>query len=230
MTPRILHEDNHIIAVWKPAGVLSQQDEPGGDSMLERVRGFIKERDRKPGNVYLGLVHRLDRQVSGVFLLAKTSKAASRLSAQIRDRAVDKIYVALVEGSPPHDAGELAHFLSSDVQRGTRVHDTPAPDRKLARLSYRVLRRWPDLAHLEIELDTGRKHQIRAQLAHIGCPILGDGRYGARRPFGDGQLALVAQRLGFAHPTRDERIEIALPPELSPIEAYLPHLPHLPPA
>ena len=217
--PEILYEDNHLIAVFKPAGTLTQGDATGDPSMMDEVREHIRLRDRKPGNVFLGLVHRLDRPVSGVLLLAKTSKGASRIAAQIRNREVTKTYRALTQGQPPPGPGAtLRHLLLAAAPGGSsRVVDAPEKDAKVAALEYRVLQRLPGMALLEIDLHTGRKHQIRAQLAHIGCPILGDVRYGATAPFHPGTIALVARRLrgppaSFQRPDHHRSPRPPLPP------------------
>jgi 23S rRNA pseudouridine1911/1915/1917 synthase len=199
----VLYEDNHLIAVVKPAGVLTQGDVTGEPSLMDHVKDWLRAKYQKPGNVFLGLLHRLDREVAGVILFAKTSKGASRLSAQIRERRMEKIYGALVEGQPP-DQGEL---------RGT-------VDGKEARLSYRVIARRPPGAILEVNLETGRKHQIRIQLSEAGFPIAGDARYGAKTAFEAGGIALVARRLRFAHATDPGReVVVELPAGLDPLRS-----------
>lgn len=220
--PEILYEDNHLIAVFKPAGTLTQGDATGDPSMMDEVREHIRRRDRKPGNVFLGLVHRLDRPVSGVLLLAKTSKGASRIAAQIRNREVTKTYRALTQGQPPPGPGStLRHLLLAAPGGSSRVVDAPEKDAKVAVLEYRVLQRLPGMALLEIDLHTGRKHQIRAQLAHIGCPILGDLRYGATAPFHPGTIALVARRLEVRQPVSSDPITIEVPDPLCPLTTWL---------
>lgn len=210
----VLYEDNHVIAVFKPAGLLTQADASGAECLLERTRAWLKAKYAKPGNAFVGLVHRLDRPVAGVVLFAKTSKGASRLSEQFRGRAVRKIYRALVEGKPAQPSAVLVHYLAGDGQTGVKAYAEPAPDRKQAKLSYHQL---PG-GMLEIELGTGRKHQIRAQLAAIGCPVVGDRKYGARTAFAAGAIALVAKRLEFDHPVRPgERVAVEVPDELCPL-------------
>jgi 23S rRNA pseudouridine1911/1915/1917 synthase len=217
----VLYEDNHLIAVFKPAGVLTQGDSSGAPSMLDGVREYIRRRDGKPGNVFLGLVHRLDRPVAGVLLLAKTSKGASRIAGQIRERQVTKTYWALTQGAPRPDRSTLSHFLRSSSGRSARVFELAEQRSKPAVLDYRIVHRAGEIALLEIDLVTGRKHQIRAQLAHIGYPILGDVRYGANVPFVPGCIALVARRLVVSQPISGEPLSIEVPDRLCAITAWL---------
>ena len=203
----IFYEDNHLLVVDKPAGLLSQGDSSGDVSVLDLAREDLKERHARPGNVFVGLVHRLDRPVSGVMVLARTSKAASRLSEQFRGRRVEKVYLAVVEGSPPEDNGEWTDRLVKD--EGTnRVRI--ADEGKAAGLAYRVLERSRGASLLELRPTTGRGHQLRVQLASRGLPIVGDRKYGAGRAVkasdGGWRIALHAARLCFNHPTRDERM------------------------
>lgn len=212
----VLYDDNHLLAVVKLAGMPTQAGRPGEPCLLEVARQWVRERYAKPGKVFLGLVHRLDRPVAGVVVFARTSKAASRLSAQIRARTVTKIYRALVSGRPEHAEGLLVHHVETRPDGRVALHDDPAPDRKEARLRYRVLRAGsPSL--LEVELETGRKHQIRMQLARIGHPIVGDARYGSTSSFMPEAIGLVAWRLAVSHPTQtDRRIELTMPDPLLP--------------
>jgi 23S rRNA pseudouridine1911/1915/1917 synthase len=205
----VLHEDNHVIAVFKPAGLLTQGDETGDASLLELTKGYLKQKYEKPGNVFLGLVHRLDRPVSGVVVFGRTSKAASRLSEQFRSRSVEKIYLAWVQGTPKAPSGTLVHYLRPGDKR-MEIFDEPKPDTKEASLDFRLLRSEGGISLLEVTLHTGRKHQIRAQLARLGTPILGDTRYGGPRGSGDG-IGLVAHLIRFDHPTKQERIEVRAP-------------------
>jgi 23S rRNA pseudouridine1911/1915/1917 synthase len=221
----ILYEDNHLLVVIKPAGVLAQGDKTGDASILEQGKAYLKEKYRKPGAVFLGLVHRLDRPVSGVMVLARTSKAADRLCAQFRERTTEKIYRAVVEGRPPEDAGRLEHWLTGDEHRlKVSVSPKERPGAKKATLLYRVLRSRSGRSELEVELVTGLKHQIRAQLAAIGCPVVGDFKYDHRkgdaapeRLWGGRAIALHAARLTIAHPTKKEALTFAAPlPEYWP--------------
>ncbi len=212
-TPVILYEDNHLIAVHKPPGRLTQPDASGARCLLEEVRSYLKDKYAKPGDAFVGLLHRLDRPVGGVVLFAKTSKGASRLSEQFRTHSLRKTYHALVEGHPPA-AQTLVHYLGEDAQDRVVIADHLVPGLKRGELSYRTLRQGPKHTLLEVDLGTGRKHQIRAQLSRIGHPVAGDAKYGARWPFGVEGIGLMAYALEFSHPIRkDERIRIALPRE-----------------
>ena len=212
----VLYEDNHLIAVMKPAGVLTQGDASGEPSLMDWVKDWLRQRYHKPGNVFLGLLHRLDRPVSGVLLFAKTSKAASRLSQQFRERTVEKHYLACVEGALTPPAGRLAHFIAhTEGSRSVRVSNTQHTGAKSASLRYDT--RWSDarVSVLDVQLETGRKHQIRAQLAHVGHPILGDRLYGARAD-DSAAIALCSVSLAFAHPITKQPLTIVLPPALLP--------------
>ena len=209
--PRILYEDNHLIAIEKPAGMLSQADLSGDLDVLSMVKGFIKRRDGKPGNVYLGLVHRLDRPVGGVMLLAKTSKAAGRISEQFRSRRTRKTYRAVLEGTPEPRLGVLEHRLEKDrVTRVTRVVDRGGRE---ARLAYEVLDVAGGASLVEIDLLTGLPHQIRAQMGAIGCPVAGDVKYGAGSHLdgGPGMIALYSMALEVEHPVSKDRIRVVSP-------------------
>lgn len=218
---KVLHEDNHLIAVMKPAGLLTQGDASGAPSLMDATKAWLKEKYAKPGNVFLGLVHRLDKPVAGVVVFAKTSKGASRLSEQFRTRAVKKIYHAIVERTPVPGEATLSHYLGGEGGEGVSVSDRELPGTKPARLRYRVIETWGERALVEITLETGRKHQIRAQLGHIGSPIRGDVKYGASERLPDGAIALVAKRLELRHPVRqDETIGIEVPSDLCPLRSY----------
>jgi 23S rRNA pseudouridine1911/1915/1917 synthase len=206
-----LYEDNHVLVVDKPAGLLSQADLTGDLDVLSAAKQAIKRRDRKPGNVFLGLVHRLDRPVSGVMVLAKTSKAASRLSAQLRERSTTKTYLAVVAGRPEQPSGELCHHLLKDrAQRITLV--VGAQEGKRAVLRYRSLDTREKRSLLEIDLITGLPHQIRAQLAAVGHPVVGDRKYGSASRLLRGKIALHARSISFAHPVRGEPVVITAEP------------------
>jgi 23S rRNA pseudouridine1911/1915/1917 synthase len=210
--PVILYEDNHVIAIGKPAGMLSQADLSGDLDVLTFVKAFIKRRDGKPGNVFLGLVHRLDRPVAGAMILAKTSKAASRLSAQLRERSARKIYRAVVEGTPEPGQAELIHRLDRD--RAARLTRVVAEGGKEARLSYRVLESAGSRSLVEVDLGTGLPHQIRAQLAAVGHPIVGDRKYGSAEALagGPGRIALYSRSITFAHPVSREPVSVTADP------------------
>jgi 23S rRNA pseudouridine1911/1915/1917 synthase len=207
----ILYEDNHLLALNKPAGLPTMGVAAERESLLTRAKDYIKRQYQKPGNVYLGAMSRLDAPVSGVLLFARTSKAAARLTEQFRTRAVDKRYWALVEGEVEPPTDRLVDYLKTD-ERHRRMHRTRAdqPGAQEARLSYRRVASLPAGTLLEVELETGRKHQIRLQMSGRGWPILGDRKYGSQQPFADG-IALHSRRLCFTHPTRDERIELVAP-------------------
>jgi 23S rRNA pseudouridine1911/1915/1917 synthase len=221
----VLFEDNHCLAINKPAGLLSQGDASGDPSLVDIGMLYLKCRYQKPGKVYLGLLHRLDRPTSGVVLLAKTSKAASRLSAQFREGTVSKVYWAVVEGNPREEEGEWVDLLEKDARQnrsGVVLEDGPSS--KEARVAFRVLERSLRSAKLELRPATGRSHQLRVQLAQRGLPIIGDRKYGATTRLealdGHARIALHARQLSFTHPTRQEAISVDAPipadwPELS---------------
>ena len=216
--PDIIYEDNHVLAVNKPSGMLVQGDRTGDTCVLDAMKDFIRDRDRKPGNVFLGLPHRLDRPTSGVLVLAKTSKALSRMAAAFRDRDIRKIYWAVVESPPPSDGGELVDWLRKDGKTNTsrRVAAGGAGVRE-ARLRYRLLGASERYWRLEVELFTGRHHQIRVQLSGLGCPIKGDLKYGARRSDPGGGIHLHARRLVMPHPVRDDSLDLTAPPPAGPV-------------
>jgi 23S rRNA pseudouridine1911/1915/1917 synthase len=212
----ILHEDNHCLAVNKPAGLPVQGDETGDECLLDRARADLKARYHKPGNVFVGLVHRLDRPVSGVVLLAKTSKGAARLSEQFRDGTVEKLYWAVVEGRLDEDQEEWRDVLSKDPTRNVvRVVRTGEAGGQDARLAFRVLERRGDRTVVELRPITGRSHQLRVQLASRGLPIVGDRKYGAKTTVaavdGGHRIALHARSLGFTHPTSREALVVVAP-------------------
>jgi 23S rRNA pseudouridine1911/1915/1917 synthase len=206
----VFYSDNHLLAVYKPAGLLVQGDQSGDVCLLELAKQWVKQRHRKPGNVFLGLVHRLDRPVAGVLLFARTSKAAARLSEQIRSSSVRKVYLAVVEGKKPPPSARLLHHIER-LGKNSCIVQRQTPTSREARLSYRLLDSAGDRSLLEIELETGRRHQIRLQLAQIGCPIVGDCRYGASDPLGARQIALFARQLTIAHPTRHDSLTFCAP-------------------
>ena len=207
---KILYEDNHIIVAIKPAGILSQGDGSNAPDMLTILKAYIKEKYQKPGEVYLGLVHRLDRPVSGVMVFARTSKAASRLSEQIRQRKVDKIYRCVVNGVLEGE-GRLENYISKDESRNiVTVSDTEKPGFKASYLDYRSLASKDGFTMVEVKLGTGRSHQIRAQMAHRGHPLIGDQKYG-RKDDRTKDIALEAYKLSFEHPVKREFITFEAP-------------------
>lgn len=209
----VIHEDNHLLAVAKPAGLLVQGDDSGDVSLVDEARAYLKAKYDKPGNVYVGLVHRLDRNVSGVVLLARTSKAAARLSAAFRDDGVDKRYLAVCAGRPDPAAGELRHWLApkGDAEGVTRCADGPFDGAREAVLAYRVLETAEGFSLVEVRPVTGRRHQIRAQMARAGHPLLGDVKYGSARRLPDHRLALHARRLTVPHPVGGRPLELECP-------------------
>jgi 23S rRNA pseudouridine1911/1915/1917 synthase len=207
MALTVLYEDNHVIAVYKPAGVLTQGDKSGDPSLMDEVKGYLKKKYKKPGNVFLGLVHRLDRPVSGIVLFAKTSKGASRLSEQFRNHAIEKTYHALVMGKP--NARTLINYLSKD--KAQRKTDVLANKGQRAELGYDVVVSYGPYTLVKIFLKTGRFHQIRAQFSFAGFPVLGDTKYGAPFTLPDKSIALCATSIAFTLPTKDERKVISIP-------------------
>ncbi len=208
---QVIYEDNHLLAVLKPAGLATMGLSSEKPTLLSLAKEHVKARYDKPGNVYLGVVSRLDAPVSGVVLFARTSKAARRLTEQFRSRSVQKVYWALVEGIIEPVSGQCVDWLRRDDRhRRVRIVGPGQPGAQEARLAYRRLQTRRGSSLLEVELETGRKHQIRLQLAGRGHPILGDRKYGSRRPFPSG-IALHARRLTVSHPVRDERVALEGP-------------------
>lgn len=208
----VLYEDNHIIIVSKRAGEIVQGDKTGDVPLLDIVKQYVAERYNKPGNVFLGLVHRLDRPVSGIVLFARTSKALSRLSELFRTRALRKVYWAIVANEPAQPEGTLTHWLTRNEKTNTaRAYDREVPGSKKAVLDYKVVARSDRYYLLQIELHTGRHHQIRCQLAKMGCPIKGDLKYGAPRSNPDGSISLHARLLEFEHPVSHIPISVTAP-------------------
>lgn len=204
---RILYEDNHLIAVYKLNGEPVQSDETGDEPLIERVKEFIRRRDRKPGNVFLGLIHRLDRPTSGIVLFAKTSKALSRMNEQFRNRETGKRYYAVVEAMPPEEEGVLVGYLKKNAEKNKSfVFGTQVKDSKRAELKYRLIGCSDRYYCVEIELMTGRHHQIRAQFGHAGMPIRGDVKYGSKKALRDNSIMLHAGVLTFLHPVTKEKI------------------------
>lgn len=205
MDNTILYEDNHLIVVIKKPGDISQSDKTGDVSLGEKISGYLKERYNKPGNVYLGLVHRLDRPVSGVMVFAKTSKAAARLQQSIKQKTFKKIYWAVVKNAPPQTSGTLLHYLlKNETKNKSFVSDAAKKGAKQAVLNYTLIGSSLNYHLLQIELETGRHHQIRAQLAAIHCPVKGDLKYGYARSNPDGSIHLHAFSLTFKHPVKEE--------------------------
>ncbi len=210
--PEIIYEDNHIIAVNKRASDLSQGDKTGDASLDSEIKKYIAEKYNKPGDVFLGVVHRLDRPVSGVILYARTSKALERLNEMFKTSQVRKFYLAIVKERPPEDKATITHFLKkNEKQNKTYIYDTGVKGSKEASLTYTLAGRSERYYLLEVELHTGRHHQIRAQLAKIGCPVKGDLKYGYPRSNKDGSISLMARRLEFIHPVKKGPMVITAP-------------------
>ena len=216
---RILYEDNHLLVVNKRAGEITQGDKTGDECLTDAYKAFIARRDGKPGKVFLGLPHRLDRPVSGLCVLAKTSKALERLNKMLREGEVHKTYWALCCAKPEPPEGRLEGWLNRNEQQnksyivapGTAPRPARFPEAKLARLDYRFLQSTDRYHLIEVDLLTGRHHQIRCQLSHLGCPIKGDLKYGAPRSNPDGGISLHARRIRFIHPVRKEEMDICAP-------------------
>lgn len=214
----ILFEDNHLLVVEKPVNVPVQADSSGDPDLLTLLKADLKTRYEKPGNVYLGLVHRLDRPVGGTIVFAKTSKAASRLSDMFRRHTPKRLYLAVVHGTPKHKSGELVHYLHKDKRKNKVASVSPDhPEGKKAILTYKVLETWNGFSLLAVKLHTGRPHQIRVQLSSIGHPLFGDQKYGAHLTRPGQQLALWAHTLAFEHPVRKEPVGVqSAPPKHHP--------------
>lgn len=205
----VVYEDNHIVIVNKAVGEIVQGDKTGDKPLSEYVKDYIKEKYNKPGNVFCGVVHRIDRPVSGLVVFARTSKALERLNKMLREGDIHKTYWALVEGKPKASEGELENYLVSDGRINKTFVARPGDkDAKLSKLRYRTIANGERYTLLEIELLTGRKHQIRAQLSAMGNPIKGDLKYGAKRSNKDGGISLQAHKIQFVHPVSKRQIHI----------------------
>ncbi|WP_460576907.1 RluA family pseudouridine synthase [Flavobacterium koreense] len=209
---QILHEDNHIIVINKRVGDIVQGDKTGDKPLSEIVKEYIKDKYNKPGEVFLGVVHRLDRPTTGIVVFAKTSKALERLNKMFSERETNKTYWAVVKNKPPKNEDNLIHFLKRNEKNNTsKAHLKEVPESKKASLDYKIIKELNNYFALEINLHTGRHHQIRAQLQAIGCPIKGDLKYGFDRSNPDGGIHLHARKLAFTHPVSKEQIEIIAP-------------------
>ena len=208
----VLYEDNHIIAVNKSSSEIVQGDKTGDEPLSETIKKYLKEKYNKPGEVFLGVTHRLDRPVSGVVLFAKTSKALIRLNEMFRTQEVKKTYWAIVKEKPAQPEGRLEHFLlRNEKQNKSVAHDKMVPNAKAAALSYKLIAHSDTYYLLEVHLETGRHHQIRCQLAKMGCPIKGDLKYGFDRSNKDGGISLHARHIDFIHPVSKVQIDITAP-------------------
>lgn len=208
----VLYQDSHLLAVFKPARMPVQADPSGDPALLDIAKQWLKVTLGRPGNVYLGLVHRLDRPVAGVVLFARTSKAAARLSKQFRERTPEKIYRAVVEGVPEAERGDLANYIRKEKSLKATVFTRETPGAKEARLHYEVIETLNGASVLEVSLQTGRFHQIRAQLSFIGHPIVGDRKYRAQSSLPGRAVALYAHSLTIKHPVNKKELRFVSPP------------------
>lgn len=209
---QILYEDNHLLIINKKAGQLVQGDKTGDESLLDSIKNFIKIRDNKPGNVFLGLVHRIDRPTSGLVIYAKTSKALSRLTQMVKNREIKKTYWAIVPKEIIPESQKLIHYLKKNEKNNKAIIFTkPTEGAKESILTYHLIKILENYQLLEIDLETGRHHQIRAQLSKIGLPIKGDLKYGSPRSNPDGGISLHARRLEFIHPVTKDLVSIVAP-------------------
>ncbi|KGL58560.1 RluA family pseudouridine synthase [Polaribacter sp. Hel1_85] len=209
---QILFEDNHIIIVNKRAGDITQGDKTGDKPLSEVVKEYIKDKYNKPGNVYLGVVHRLDRPTSGIIIFAKTSKSLERLNKMLRDKTINKTYWAVVKNHPKKEKDTLINYLRKNPKNNkSTAYTKEIKDSKKAILHYKVIKKLDNYSLLEIDLETGRHHQIRTQLSNIGSPIKGDLKYGFDRSNKDGSIHLHARRIQFTHPVSKEQINITAP-------------------
>ncbi len=218
---RILYEDNHVIVVNKLPSEIVQGDKTGDSPMPDAIKAYLKEKYNKPGNVFCGVVHRLDRPTSGAVIFARTSKALERLNAQFREKETNKVYWAIVENKPANSERKLVHHLrKNESQNKSYVVDAKTNGAKEAILSYKLIDSSERYHLLEIALETGRHHQIRTQLAAIGCIIKGDVKYGAKRSNEDGSICLHARKISFTHPTTKEEITVVAPTPSEKIWSY----------
>jgi len=214
----VLYEDNHIIIVNKACGEIVQGDKTGDKTLADTVKKYIKEKYNKPGDVFLGTVHRLDRPTSGIVVFARTSKALSRLTQMFKDKEIQKTYWAVTYEKPPKQREALKHFLVRNTkQNKSYAHDKPSAEAKESSLTYKYLAGSDKYHLLEIDLHTGRHHQIRAQLAKINCKIKGDLKYGAPRSNPDGGIHLHAYKIEFVHPVKKEQVSITAQPPKDPL-------------
>ena len=214
----VLYEDNHLIAVKKEPGSIVQSDKTGDETLAEEVKAYIKRKYKKPGDVFLGIVHRLDRPVGGVIVFARTTKALTRMNELFREKKIFKTYWAIVEEKPPREDGQLVNWLKKNQEKNrSRAYDIEVKESKKAELTYRLMGRSKHYYYIEVHPKTGRHHQIRVQLAHLGCKIKGDVKYGAKRTNKDGSIHLFARSLSFIHPVKKEKLIIRSNPPMDPL-------------
>jgi len=215
---QVLYEDNHLIVINKRPGDIVQGDKTGDTPLSEVVKEYLKDKYNKPGNVYLGVVHRIDRPTSGIVLFAKTSKALPRLNQLFKERNANKTYWALVKNMPPKEEDTLTHYLKRNPkQNKSYAHSKEVPESKMAILDYKIIQKLDNYFLLEVVLHTGRHHQIRSQLSTIGCPIKGDLKYGFDRSNKDASISLHARKLSFSHPVKDLELNLVAPLPNDPI-------------
>ena len=218
MSFTVLYEDNHLIAVKKLAGEIVQSDKTGDVTLAEKVKAYIKRKYKKPGDVFLGIIHRLDRPVGGVIIFARTSKSLSRMNALFREKKVSKEYWAIVEEKPPLEEGELINWLKKNQEKNrSRAYEIEVKESKKAILNYQLVGRSKNYFYLKINPLTGRHHQIRVQLSFMGCSIKGDVKYGAKRTNKDGGIHLFAKSISFIHPVKKELLTISANPPIDPL-------------
>jgi len=215
---QVIYEDNHIIVVNKRAGDIVQGDKTGDKPLSDVVKSYLKDKYNKPGNVYLGTVHRLDRPTSGLVIFSKTSKALPRLNKMFAAKDITKTYWALVKNKPKKDSDRLVHWLKKNPKNNkSYAHSTEVKDSKKAILSYQIIKKLDNFYLLEVTLETGRHHQIRTQLSTIGCPIKGDLKYGFDRSNKDASISLHARNIKFIHPVSKEELDITAPLPKDPV-------------
>ena len=215
---RVLYEDNHLIAVKKQSGDIIQSDQSGDITLADKVKEYIKRKYNKPGDVFLGIIHRIDRPVSGVVVFARTSKALTRMNELFREKKIQKVYWAVVEEKPPLENGEIVNWLKKNQEKNrSRAYDSEVKESKKAELKYQLMGRSRNYYYLKINPLTGRHHQIRVQLSNIDCRIKGDVKYGAKRTNKDGSIHLLARSISFVHPVKKQEIEIVCNPPIDPL-------------
>tara|TARA_Y100000589_G_scaffold126154_1_gene120225 strand:+ start:2494 stop:3180 length:687 start_codon:yes stop_codon:yes gene_type:complete len=214
----VLYEDNHLIAVKKQSGDIIQSDQSGDITLADKVKEYIKRKYNKPGDVFLGIIHRIDRPVSGVVVFARTSKALTRMNELFREKKIQKVYWAVVEEKPPLENGEIVNWLKKNQEKNrSRAYDSEVKESKKAELKYQLMGRSRNYYYLKINPLTGRHHQIRVQLSNIDCRIKGDIKYGAKRTNKDGSIHLLARSISFVHPVKKQEIEIVCNPPIDPL-------------
>tara|TARA_B100001173_G_scaffold310481_1_gene325165 strand:+ start:569 stop:1255 length:687 start_codon:yes stop_codon:yes gene_type:complete len=214
----VLYEDNHLIAVKKQSGDIIQSDQSGDITLADKVKEYVKRKYNKPGDVFLGIIHRIDRPVSGVVVFARTSKALIRMNELFREKKIQKVYWAVVEEKPPLENGEIVNWLKKNQEKNrSRAYDSEVKESKKAELKYQLMGRSRNYYYLKINPLTGRHHQIRVQLSNIDCRIKGDVKYGAKRTNKDGSIHLLARSISFVHPVKKEEIEIVCNPPIDPL-------------